>query len=291
MSRSTDMALHTRKGEGPGIHSGFRPREGAWDCHCHIFGPNERFPYAAGRSYTPADVPATAVTALHRHLGFDHAVLVQPAAHGTDHTALLDGLARAEGRYRGVMLVKGDTSDLLLADLHRQGIRGVRYNLMPHLGPVPDLGCVRAVAERIAPLGWHICIHLQGESLPLLDHWLDLGVPLVIDHMARLDLAGSDGTAQADRLLALLGHDGIYVKLSAPDRISLSGPPYGDAIAIARRLLEAASERCLWGTDFPHPNHRSAPDDGLLVGLIPQIAPDAASRKRLLIENPRRLYA
>lgn len=284
------MEPHQTTEEGPGAIPDFRPPAGAWDCHCHVFGPQDQFPYAPERSYTPADVPVAAVMRLHRHMGFDHAVLVQPAAHGMDHAALLDGLEQAGGRYRGVMLVAGDGAGLPFAALHGRGMRGVRYNLMPHLGAAPDMGMVRAVAERIAPLGWHLCVHLDGHQLPSLDPWLALGVPLLIDHMARIDLsAHADG--QVDRLVGLLGHDRVFIKLSAADRLSLDGPPYRDAVAIARRLFEAAPERCIWGTDYPHPNHRAVPDDRTLVDLIPSIAPDAHSQQRLLIDTPGRLYA
>lgn len=291
MSRSTEMPHASTTGEDPGECPDFRPPQGAWDCHCHVFGPQGQFPYAHERSYTPTDVPAEAVMALHRQFGFDHAVLVQPAAHGMDHAALLDGLEQASGRYRGVMLVGGDGGGLPFAALHGLGMRGVRYNLMPHLSASPDMGMVRAVAERIAPLGWHLCVHLDGASLPLLDPWLRLGVPVVIDHMARLDIAAASARRQVDRLIDLIGHDGVFIKLSAADRMSLGGSPYRDAIAIARLIFASAPDRCLWGTDFPHPNHRAVPDDGDLVNLIPSIAPDAASQRRLLVETPRRLYA
>jgi len=276
--------------QSPRESAGFEPPAGAWDCHCHVFGAHAQFPYAPERRYTPPDVPAATVMALHHALGFDHAVLVQPAAHGSDHAALLDCLARTQGRYRGIMLVDGDGAGLSFDALHRQGMRGVRYNLLPHLGALPDMGRVGAIADRIAPPGWHICVHLEGRDLDHMPAWLDLGVPIVIDHMARLDLNSSELDNQIDQLMDLLSHPQVFVKLSAADRLSVSGAPYDDGIAIARRLFAAQPEKCLWGTDFPHPNHPSPPDDATLVDLIAAIAPDRHSQRLLLIETPQKLY-
>lgn len=276
--------------EGGSIPAAFRPPPGAWDCHCHVIGPQALFPFAPERTYTPDDAPADQVMSLHRALGLEHAVLVQPAAHGADHAALLDALGRSAGRYRGVMLVDDDAADLPVFDLQRRGIRGVRYNLMPHLGAMPDLAKVRAVASFVGPAGWHICLHLTSADLHRVDDWLDLGLPLVIDHMARLDLAS--GTAERDlqRLIEALSHPRLFIKLSAADRLSQEGPPYRDGVAIARRLFEAAPQKCLWGTDFPHPNHPSVPDDHTLMDLVHLIAPTAADQHLLLVDNPLKLY-
>lgn len=230
------------------------------------------------------------MAALHRTLGFDHAVLVQPAAHGLDHSALLDALDRSDGRYRGVMLVGDDGADLPVADLHRQGVRAVRYNIMPHLGEMPDMGKVRAVTSRIALADWHLCLHLTAADLHRVDDWLDLGLPLVIDHMSRLDLSSSNAGRDLDRLMHALAHPLLFIKLSAADRLSLQGPPYDDGVAIARRLFQAAPHQCLWGTDFPHPNHAAVPKDADLVDLIPQIVRSSAEQRMLLIENPQLLY-
>lgn len=266
----------------------FCPPPGAWDAHCHVFGPGDRFPYAEGRAYTPHDVPAERLLALHRALGFERAVLVQPAAHGTDHSALLNAISQSGGRYRGVMLVNGDGRDMDFAALHEAGIRGVRYNFLPHLGPPPDMRHVEAVARRIKSLGWHICLHTGPEQFEILGTWLELGVPVVLDHMGRIGAAR--GENQAAMLRRHLSHPRLFVKLSGIDRVSQIGAPFTDALPIAQQILADAPGQCLWGSDFPHPNHPAVPDDADLVDTIAEIARDAAMQHRLLVETPGRLY-
>ncbi len=271
-----------------------RPRlvlpPGTCDTHCHVFGPPERFPYAPERTYTPAPVPKEALMAVHRRLGIGRAVVVQTGAHGTDHSALLDVLVAAGGRYRGVALVGKTIDAAVLAGLDTAGVRGVRFGFMPHLGPMPDADHVRRVAAAIAPLGWHFVVHVDARALDRVPAMLDLGLPVIVDHMARLDASRGLDQPVFAALLAILRHANGWVKLSGADRISRAGPPYADAVPFARRLLAAAPDRVLWGTDFPHPNHPQPPDDADLVDLLDEIAPDEADRRRLLVENPQRLY-
>jgi 2-pyrone-4,6-dicarboxylate lactonase len=270
----------------------FRLPAGSCDAHCHVFGPAARFPYAPERSYTPPDAPSEALAALHRILGIERAVIVQASCHGTDNRATLDAIAASGGRYRGIAIVDQSFGDADYAALQAGGMRGVRFNFVKHLGGMPDLRIVHHVVDRIAPLGWHLVLHMDAADIAELAPLLrQLRLPFVIDHMGRVK--ATDGLAQAPfrALLDLVELDTCWVKLCGAERISAAGPPFADALPFARALLAAAPERVLWGTDWPHPNIAGAmPNDGDLVDLVPLIAPDEASQRRLLVDNPGRLY-
>ncbi|WP_233830189.1 amidohydrolase family protein [Paraburkholderia sp. ZP32-5] len=265
---------------------------GACDAHCHIFGPGERFPYAAQRSYTPADAPYETLAALHRELGIARAVIVQGACHGHDHAALLDALARSGGAYRGVALLVPEASDADVRALHEGGVRGARFNFVAHLGGAPSLDAFRNAVERIVPLGWHVCIHTDITALKSwLPHLASLPVPFVIDHMARVD--ASKGVDHADfRLLQEVAKlDHAWVKISGVDRISRSGAPFAEGVACMRALIEANPARILWGTDWPHPNVAGAvPREPDLLDALFAACPDDSVRQRVLVDNPARLY-
>jgi predicted TIM-barrel fold metal-dependent hydrolase len=269
----------------------FIPPPGACDAHCHVFGPASLFPYAPERRYTPPDAAAEQLSALHRYLGISRGVLVQASAHGHQNGALLDAIAHDPQNYRGVAMVLDSVTDAELCDLHARGVRGVRFNFVRHLGGAPGLASVSRMAERIAALGWHLVLHLDAENL--VDYRSFLGglrVPFVIDHMGRI--AAKEGLKQRPflELLDLLGSELAWVKVSGAERVSSTLGDYRDAVPFAARLIEAAPDRVLWGTDWPHPNVREIPDDGRLVDLIPLIAGDEALRRKLLVENPTRLY-
>lgn len=266
---------------------------GAWDTHCHVFGPHERFPYAEGRSYTPPDAPYEKLAALHRHLGVARAVVVQAACHGSDHSALLDALARSEGRYRGVAVVAPDIAETGLRALHAAGVRGARLNFVPHLGTPPDEATVLALAARIAPLGWHLCLHVDGAGLPALLPLLKrLPLPYVVDHMGRVQAARGLDDPAFRGLLGLAGEPGAWVKISGIDRISQGRRPFHEGLPFMRALAEAMPARVLWGSDWPHPNVRGdMPDDGELADALFLAVPDAAWRQAILVDNPARLYA
>lgn len=262
---------------------------GTCDSHCHIFGPAERFPYAAERTYTPPDAPKEKLIALHRFLGIERAVLVQPACHGADHDAMLEAIAASGGRYRGVGLVGATTSEEDLQRLHAGGVRGARFNFVAHLGPPPEMNLLREVARRIGPLGWHIAVHMDAGDLSLLPAVLDLGLPVVIDHMARLKAAAGIEQGPFQQLLLALERDTCWIKISGADRVS-AGAPYRDVLPFARALVSAAPDRVVWGTDWPHPNVTAMPDDGDIADLLPAMIPDETVRHQVLVENPARLY-
>jgi 2-pyrone-4,6-dicarboxylate lactonase len=265
---------------------------GTCDAHCHVFGPADTFPYTEDRAYTPPDAPKERLAALHRILGIDRAVIVQASCHGSDNRATLDAIAASGGRWRGIAIVEGDVAEAELAALHEGGIRGVRFNFVKHLGGVPDMRLFRRVVERIAPLGWHLILHLDaGDIVALSDLFRPLPLPFVIDHMGRV--SARDGLAQPpfQALLSLLKLESCWVKVCGAERVSAAGPPFEDALPFAAALVAAAPDRVLWGTDWPHPNiARHMPNDGDLVDLVPRIAADTSTRHKLLVDNPERLY-
>ncbi len=271
----------------------FRPPEGAVDAHCHVFGPASRFPFSPRRKYTPVDAPAETLFALRDHLGFSRNVIVQATCHGSDNAAMLDAIARSEGRARGVAVVDADISESELQALHEGGIRGVRFNFLKRLvGDAPKDDYLR-IAELVAAMGWHIVVYFESAELADLAPFITaLPGTIVIDHMGRPEVQDGPGGDGFARVMALMQGDArFWIKVSCPERLSVTGPPYEDVEPFARRLVETFPDRVLWGTDWPHPNMVShMPDDGALVDMIPRIAPTEALQRQLLIDNPMALY-
>jgi 2-pyrone-4,6-dicarboxylate lactonase len=266
--------------------------KGACDAHFHIFGPGARFPYAADRKYTPTDAPKETLFALHAFLGFDHGVIVHTAQHGTDNSVTEDALADTNGAYRGIALVPVDISDAELKRLNAAGFRGARFHYMQHLGAGTPIAEVIAFGKRLADIGWHLQIHMAAERIAELTPAIKWSpVPVVVDHMGRVDASlGLEQKPFAD-LLRLMDDRNVWVKVSGCDRATRQGPPYADAVPFARKLVADFGDRCVWGTDWPHPNHQGPiPDDGGLVDLIADIAPTPQARQALLVDNPHRLY-
>jgi 2-pyrone-4,6-dicarboxylate lactonase len=257
-----------------------------------VFGPSDRFPLSPTRRYTPPDATIDDFEELQRRLGLSRAVFVQASCHGTDNAAMIDALQRGNGRYAGVAMIDESFTTGDIAALHEAGVRGTRFNFVAHLGGAPDLGAFRRLVDRVQPFGWHIVLHFDAGDLPthagLLD---DLPCPYVIDHMARVPATGGVGQEAFRALLELLGDTRAWVKISGAERLTADGaPPYDDVVPLARALVDAAPDRVLWGTDWPHPNVRHIPDDGDLVDLLVDLVPDEATRLRVLVTNPERLY-
>jgi 2-pyrone-4,6-dicarboxylate lactonase len=272
----------------------YRLPPGTVDAHCHVFGPGHTFPYSPERRYTPSDAGKDDLFRLRDHLGVDKNVIVQATCHGSDNRALVDALLAAGGRARGVATVRAGVTDGELARLHEAGVRGVRFNLLRRLAdPEPD-GYYRAIAERIARLGWHVVVYIEAADLAgRLDLLASLPVAVVVDHLGRPDVTlPADGPDFGLFLALLRDHPQLWVKVSGPDRLSVTGPPgYDDVLPFARAVVEQFPDRVLWGTDWPHPNMKShMPDDGKLVDFIPRIARSEQLRARLLVSNPTRLY-
>jgi predicted TIM-barrel fold metal-dependent hydrolase len=270
----------------------YRLPPGACDAHCHVFGPADRFPYAPDRSYTPPDAPVEDLRRVHAAIGVERAVIVQASCHGTDNAAMIDAIQRSGGAYRGVAIVDGGITDAGLEELDRGGVRGVRFNFVKHLGGTPDLEVFDRVLDRIRPLGWHVVLHLDaGDILEHAERISRIRVPFVIDHMGRVQARNGLEQEPFRRLLELMRNELAWVKICGPERVSSEGSPFHDAVPFARRLAEVAPDRTLWGTDFPHPNIAGdMPNDGDLVDLLALAVEDEAVRRKILIDNPNRLY-
>jgi len=263
----------------------------ACDSHFHVFGPHRLFPYAAGRTFTPADAPKEDLFRLHAFLGFERGVFVHSTCHD-DHAVLLDMLAAGEGRYRGVALLKPTTPEAEVERLDDAGVRGARLHFyFPHLGKPMPREDMRRVIALAAPYGWHIAIHVGGDGiLEQYEFITSIDAAVVIDHIARINVAEGRNGKAFSVLRRLMDRGNVWVKLSGTDRITKEAYPYADAVPFARALAAHAPERVVWGTDWPHPNHKAMPNDGELVDLIAEIAPDARTRQLMLVENPAKLF-
>ncbi len=286
-----DTAGSRFESEYVGRAPAFRMPRNACDAHVHIFGPSDRFPYVTDRRYSPKDVPKEQLAALHRDLGIDRSVLVQPTCHGTDNRAMLEALEWGRGRYRGVALLGGHESDAEHARTPALGVCGVRLNFLRHLGGAPDLAAARRAVDRVGEFGWHVQLHFDASGLIEFDDFIR-AIPgtSAIDHMGRTPVADGLDQPPFRALLRLLELPNCWVKVSGADRITAQGSPYHDAVPFARTVVERAPDRVVWGTDFPHPMLKMPPDNPGLVDLVPLIAEDAAVRHKLLVDNPARLY-
>jgi 2-pyrone-4,6-dicarboxylate lactonase len=272
----------------------FRAPAGAVDAHCHVFGPGNRFPYSENRKYTPCDAPKEKLWALRDYLGFERNVIVQATCHGSDNRALVDALISSNGRARGVATVTRDISDAELNELNSAGVRGVRFNFVKRLVDALPTDELVEIADRIRHLDWHVVIYFEPEDLPeYYDFFTALPTTVVVDHMGRPDVSLDPAGEAFGLFLRLMGdNDNFWCKVSCPDRLSTSGPPdYADVVPFARCIVETFPDRVLWGTDWPHPNLKShMPDDGKLVDFVPKIATTAELQRKLLVDNPVRLY-
>jgi predicted TIM-barrel fold metal-dependent hydrolase len=276
------------------------PPPGAWDAHAHIFGPAEKFPYTAGRGYTPPDAPAKNYIALLDHLGFARGVAVQGNAHGFDNRVLLDALARFPQRLRGVAITDTRIAPKVLRYWHRIGMRGLRFHLFSDAGKP---GYVRGVGidvfsvfrKIMAELGWVMQVfadwRLMAEVAPVLRE-VARDMPVIVDHMLNVPAERGVGDPNFQALLKLVGEGHAHVKLSAAYRLSGQFPDYADARAFHDALVAANPDRLMWGTDWPHPSIAAEvmPDDGHLLDLFHAWTPDEETRRRILVETPQRLF-
>ncbi|PZU10846.1 MAG: 2-pyrone-4,6-dicarboxylate hydrolase [Sphingomonas sp.] len=269
------------------------PPAGAVDAHCHVFGPAADFPFSPKAKYQPQDATPEMLFALRDRLGFARNVIVQASCHGTDNAATLNGIARSNGLARGVAVVDPAISDEDLDALHAGGVRGIRFNFLKRLVDDAPKDKFLAVAQRIRRLGWHVVIYFEADILEEMKPFIAaIPVPVVIDHMGRPDVTQGPGGADMTAFRALMdSRDDIWVKVTCPDRLDPAGAPYDDFVAAVRPLVEAYPDRVLWGTDWPHPNMETRiPDDGGLVDVIPRIAVTENLQRKLLVDNPMRLY-
>lgn len=263
----------------------------ACDTHAHVFGPQRRYAYTANRTYTPPDALLDQYLALHRTLGIERGVLVQPSVYGTDNQAMIDALEQLEGRYRGVAVVDPDIDQAELERLHVAGVRGVRVNLLFKGGI--SFADVETIAQKIEPLGWHIQALIDvSEFENLYERLSSLAVDVVIDHMGHMSTDKGLDHPGFQALLKLLETGRCWVKLSGAYRVTTqSQTPYSDVLPMAQALVNKAPERMVWGSDWPHPFvHLPMPNDGALLNMLADWVPDPALREQILVHNPARLY-
>jgi len=270
----------------------FKAPPGAVDAHCHVFGPEAKFPYAPERKYTPCDAPKEKLFALRDFLGFERNVIVQASCHSKDNRAMVDALDASGGRAKGVAFVGEDVTDHELKWLDKAGVRGVRFNFLKRLVDSTPRHVLERISRRIETFGWHIVIYFEMQELPELEEFFtSLPTTVVFDHMGVPDVKKGVGDAMNQRFHRLLErHRHFWVKATCPERLTIAGPPYDDVVPFGRALVEKFPDRVIWGTDWPHPNVKVAPDDGVLVDFVPRIAPTAAEQQALLVDNPMRLY-
>ena len=270
----------------------FAPPPGAVDAHCHVFGPMAQFPFSAKAKYLPEDAGPDMLFALRDHLGFSKNVIVQASCHGSDNSATLDAIAKSNGKARGVAVVDPAISEDELAALHQGGMRGIRFNFLKRLVDNAPKDKFLEVSRRL-PAGWHVVIYFEADILDELRPFLDaIPVPLVIDHMGRPDVTGGPDGPDMKAFRALLdSRADIHFKPTCPDRLDPAGDPWNAFAEAVRPLVEDYPDRCIWGTDWPHPNQQDVlPDDGHLVDMIPRIAPTTELQRKLLVDNPNALY-
>jgi predicted TIM-barrel fold metal-dependent hydrolase len=275
----------------------------ACDCHMHIFGDPARYSPAAWRAYDPVEMPLRRYNAEAARMGFARVVFVQPSAYGTDNACMLDSLRARPGDSRGVAVIDERTGDAALAEMAALGVRGVRLNLVSNGEPdgPAAIAQLERTAARVAPLGWHVQIFATTALLGLLAPAIRaLPVPVVVDHMGACDGRLAEDRPGFAALLALLAEGRCWVKVSGANRVSVAGGDFADAVPVMRALIAANPARAIWGTDWPHigPHTPGAPrpvvympiDNLALLRLLGQAAPDAATRQRILADNPARLY-
>ena len=260
-----------------------------------MFGPGDVFPYHPKRSYSPPEAPKELIKTVHDRLGLERAVIVQATCHYDDNTAMMDCLVSDPDRYRGIVMVLPEVADEELDRLDKGGARGARFSFARHLsgGNKPDFSKIRTVCEKIAPFGWHAVIYMEADDVvDCADALKSLPVPVVFDHMARINPDQGIGQPAFQLLLNFLKDSGAWVKITGAERLSKAGTPFHDVIPFAQALIEAAPDNLLWGTDWPHPNIAGyMPNDGDLVDLLGEyVGGDEALLKKILVDNPARLY-
>ena len=272
----------------------FKPPKGAVDTHCHVFGPESKFPFAPERKYTPCDASKDQLFKLRNFLGFERNVIVQASCHGTNNDALEDALLSSNNLARGVAVVSPDISQSDLKRLDAAGVRAVRFNFLKRLVDNAPRDIFQNIAKKIADLGWHVVVYVEAQDLEDLAPFLkSLPTNIIFDHMARPDVNEGLNSKNFVLFQKLMENEKFWCKTSCPERLSQEGPEknYSDILPFMGVLIKNYTERVLWGTDWPHPNMKShMPDDGKLVDIIERIAPTEELQRKLLVDNPMRLY-
>ena len=264
----------------------------ACDAHTHIFGPDAVYPYASDASYIPHDCGLDMFEWLHKSIGIERAVIVNASCHGLDNRPVTDAIAKSGGRYKGVGNVDDSFTEKQIEALEKGGIHGCRFTFLKRLGRTPDMSAFHRVVDKIKGFGWHVVIYLDPETVaefaPILTA---LPVNYVIDHMGTVNAGKGLDQPNFNALLDLARRDEkCWVKATGLERASAAGAPFHDAVPFATKIIDTIPDRVLWGTDWPHPNVKVMPNDGALVDLIPLMTADPVKQRKMLVDNPARLY-
>ena len=278
----------------------FTPPPNSCDTHFHVFGPPELFPFLSIHEYTPPAAPLAHYLKMAAVIGMERAVVVQPSVHGLDNSATLDAIAKSGGRFRGLARIDDKTPKAELQKLHDGGVRGVRFNLLDRPRGNVKLDVLDRCVEHIAEFGWSVDLHIDTKNLLEQERRIRaLPIPVVIDHIARVKPVEGLNQPAFQLLLDLMKAKNVWVKVSGADKIcntkvhSYFGLPFVEAIPFARAVIAAAPDRVIWGTDWPHSNNFApghTPNDGDLVDLLAEFAPDETTRRKILVDNPATLY-
>lgn len=270
-----------------------RPPRGSCDSQLHVFGPIDRYPVRSGAAYVTPTATLDMALRMHSALGIDRGLLVQPTSYGTDYRALLDALVAAGPNYKGCVVLNESVSDANLLDLHDHGIRIARLNFLNALNLVPSSASIRNTMARVRDLGWVVKIQPPAEGVAeIASHFESINdMPIVIDHMGRTDLDPDQPKPNLKKIFELLDRGNFWLMLSNGYRLSKTAMPWDDVIPVTRALVEAAPDRIIWASDWPHPlSTKPVPNDADILELLYRCVPDEEQQRKILVENPERLF-
>jgi predicted TIM-barrel fold metal-dependent hydrolase len=263
------------------------------DSQFHVLGPRQRYPVRPGAVYEMPSATIAAGLKMHRALGIERGIIVQPTTYGADHSATLDGLAAAGSSYKGCAnaIVFNEADDAYLAKLHEAGVRGARFTRAGLGVTLAQRDFERAIA-RATELGWYVKVQPEPEGFASSSpQYENLKLPVIIDHMGRPDPARGAEDPTLRKVVELLGKGNFWVMLSLVEKISRAGPPWDDVLPIARTYIETAPDRVIWGSDWPHPvSTRQPPNEADLLEFVYRCALDADQCRKILVDNPAKLF-
>ena len=272
----------------------FHVPNGSWDTHFHLYGPPDRFPYSEQRLFTPPAAPFEHWQRISAAIGITRGVTVTPGIHGSDNAVTLNAIERSEGRVRGMIRANVDLTKQDVNALHRRGVRGMRFTFATHLGASFDEHELAESLARIEGCGWVVAFLIDGNAIEEhADRIGTLPLPTLIDGFAGISAKRGLDQPAVRTLLDLLERPNVFLKLMGHDRDLHAGEPYADIVTLARAIVAKAPDRIIWGSDWPHAYLYEAgeiPNDGDLLSMLADFAPDDAIRTKILVDNPARLF-
>ncbi|KAB2920083.1 MAG: amidohydrolase family protein [Hyphomicrobiaceae bacterium] len=270
-----------------------KPPRLSCDSQFHVLGPREKYPVRPGAVYEMPSATIAAALRMHKALGLERGIIVQPTTYGADHAATLDGLAAAGPNYRGCAnaVVFNEKDDAYLARLHAAGVRGARFTRAGLGVALGKADFDRAIAH-VTELGWYVKVQPEPEGIASgAAQYENLKLPVIIDHMGRPDPSRGAADPSRTKMLELLAKGNFWVMLSLTEKLSKAGPPWDDVVPIARAYIEAAPDRVIWGSDWPHPvSTKQPPNEADLLEFLYRCAPGEEERRKILVDNPARLF-